>query len=85
MAHDLAKEICEQEGVRYEDTYCIAKALLNRYGSGQVFAAEHFLDEDAVVNQKQSIRRRYINIMESRMNCKKKEYREFIWDVVRAQ
>ncbi len=85
MAHDLAKEICEQEGVKYEDTYCIAKALLNRYGSGQAYASEQLLDEDAIVKQKQSIRRRYINIMKNRMNCGKKECREFIWSVVRAQ
>lgn len=83
-AHDLANEICETEGLAYNDIYVMAKALLIRYSKGRTYASEQCVDETAITKQKQSIRRRYINIMKDRLNYNEQDYKEFIWDVVKA-
>ncbi len=83
-AHDIANEICRTEGVAYDDIYKMAKALLVRYSRGQSYASEKCEDETVITKQKQSIRRRYINIMKDRTNYSEQDYTEFVWDVVKA-
>lgn len=82
-AHELAIEICRREKLCYFSVKRLAEKLLKRYSEGQNPAIKGVgLSPEAIRKEKQSIRRRYIEIIMGIKPFTEEEIRDFIWDVV---
>jgi hypothetical protein len=82
-AHDYAIEQCRKEKLNYKRVKKLAEKLLKRYAEGQEdwnHGVEH--SPEKIREEKQSIRRRYIEIILGIKEYTEEEIADFIWDVV---
>lgn len=82
-AHDYAIEQCRKEKLDYKRVKKLAEKLLKRYAEGQEgWNHGGTLTPEEIRKEKQSIRRRYIEIILGIKEYTEEEIGDFIWDVV---
>ena len=88
-AHALAIELCRRENMSYKKVHEHSCELLERYAKGQSdplrwnkFRKKTF---GSIQQEKQNIRRRYIEIIKGKKPYSDEEYEDFVWDVVTSR
>ena len=88
-AHALAIEICRRENMSYQKVHELAEKLLERYARGQSDALRGNKYRKkifgSIQQEKQYIRRRYIEIIKGKKPYTDEDYEDFIWDVVTSR
>ena len=83
-AQNLAILLCKQEGLSYKTVKDLTEKLLSMYAIGQNQAVKGTRPRKykTIQEEKQGIRRRYIEIITGKRKFTEEEYEDFILDVV---